>query len=92
MVKLLKSKTSSSLFFKNLRERISDALDVAKSSAATGRQSHLAVEPLEARQLLTVVSDFSLTDVNPNSATYGQDVSPRDFLGEASAWYFGHST
>ncbi|MFN3484466.1 MAG: hypothetical protein ACK44W_03160 [Planctomycetota bacterium] len=39
-----------------------------------------------------VLPDFSLTDVNPNSATYNQKVSPRDYLGKVSAWYFGHAT
>jgi hypothetical protein len=38
------------------------------------------------------VPDFSLEDVNPNSATYQTLVSPRDHLGRISAWYFGHST
>ena len=36
--------------------------------------------------------DFQLTDVNANSARAGQAVSPRDYLGKVSAWYFGHST
>ncbi len=36
--------------------------------------------------------DFSLPDVNPNSKTRGQMVSPRQHLGRISAWYFGHST
>ena len=36
--------------------------------------------------------DFSLPDVNPNSARYQENVSPRDYLGQVSAWYFGHST
>ncbi len=36
--------------------------------------------------------DFTLPDVNPNSATYGTSISPRDHLGEVTAWYFGHST
>jgi hypothetical protein len=39
-----------------------------------------------------VVPDFALTDANPTSATYSQTVSPRDFQGLVSAWYFGHST
>ncbi len=39
-----------------------------------------------------VVSDFSLTDVNPNSATHDESVSPRTFEGRVSAWYFGHAT
>ena len=63
------------------------------------------VEPLEGRQLLhggtlaavaegesEQVPDFALVDVNPNSATYNETVSPRDFLGKTSAWYFGHAT
>lgn len=40
----------------------------------------------------TRVSDFSLTDVNPNSETHDTSLSPRDYLGKVSAWYFGHST
>ena len=56
----------------------------------------LQVENLEARHLLTtaaeMVADFSLLDTNPTSATYDQLVSPRDYLGQVSAWYFGHST
>ncbi len=40
----------------------------------------------------TVVPDFQLTDVNPNSPTAGRLVSPRDHLHQVSAWYFGHST
>lgn len=39
-----------------------------------------------------VMPDFALVDTNPASASAGADVSPRDFLGKVSAWYFGHST
>lgn len=38
------------------------------------------------------VPDFSLADVNPNSPTTGQAVSPRQQAGKISAWYFGHAT
>jgi hypothetical protein len=38
------------------------------------------------------VPDFSLRDVNPTSETSNLDVSPRDYLGRVSAWYFGHAT
>lgn len=38
------------------------------------------------------VPDFSIQDVNPNSARSGEMVSPRDYLGSVSAWYFGHAT
>ena len=36
--------------------------------------------------------DFQLSDVNPASATYGLRVSPRRYLGQISAYYFGHAT
>jgi hypothetical protein len=38
------------------------------------------------------VPDFSLQDVNPTSSTYDQAVSPRDYLEQVSAWYFGSAT
>lgn len=37
-------------------------------------------------------ADVALLDVNPNSVTSGQSVSPQDYLGSVSAWYFGHAT
>lgn len=36
--------------------------------------------------------DFALTDVNATSATYAQRVSPGDYSGQVSAWYFGWAT
>ena len=36
-----------------------------------------------------VVPDFALRDVNPASTTHDEDVSPRDYLGGVSAYYFG---
>jgi hypothetical protein len=39
-----------------------------------------------------MVPDFALVDVNPTSSTYGQNVSPRDYVGQISGWYFVHST
>ena len=39
-----------------------------------------------------VMPDFSLQDVNPASATSGQQVSPRQQLGHISGWYFAHAT
>ena len=38
------------------------------------------------------VPSFALTDVNPASATFDTEVSPEDYAGSVSAWYFGHST
>jgi hypothetical protein len=39
-----------------------------------------------------LMPDFALEDVNPNSATHGEIVSPRQFVGRVSCWYFGHAT
>jgi hypothetical protein len=36
--------------------------------------------------------DFSVVDVNETSPRFDEMVSPRDYLGEVSAWYFGHAT
>jgi hypothetical protein len=36
--------------------------------------------------------NFSLLDVNPNSESNQQMVSSDDYLGQVSAWYFGHAT
>jgi hypothetical protein len=39
-----------------------------------------------------VAADFAIRDVNPASPRYDEPVSPRDYLGRVSAWYFGHAT
>jgi hypothetical protein len=39
-----------------------------------------------------VVTDFLLLDVNQTSPTNDLDVSPRDYVGNVSAWYFGAAT
>ncbi len=39
-----------------------------------------------------LVPDFLLDDVNPKPGSDGQEVSPRDYLGSVSAWYFGDAT
>lgn len=36
--------------------------------------------------------DFLLQDVNPNSPTSGQNVSPRGYIGNVSGYYFGAAT
>ena len=55
------------------------------------RPPRLATESLESRLMLTV-PDFALVDVNPTSDTYEQEVSPRQFQGQVSGWYFGQAT
>ena len=60
--------------------------------SAMFKSRRLGCEALEARLPLTAVPNFALPDVNPNSETYNQTVSPRDFMGSVSGWYFGHAT
>ena len=38
------------------------------------------------------VPDFLLADINPNSSTVGQNISPRDYLQQISGWYFIKAT
>lgn len=38
------------------------------------------------------VPDFSLLDVNSTSPSFDTKVSPRDHVGQVTAWYFGHAT
>jgi hypothetical protein len=63
------------------------------------------METLEARHLLhgavfetaagegesSSMPDFTLIDVNANSPTANQGVSPRDYLQQVSGWYFGNA-
>lgn len=39
-----------------------------------------------------VAPDFLLQDVNPNSPTSAMSVSPRDYIGNVSGYYFGAAT
>ena len=69
-----------------------------KKRALRRSSARFEFDRLEDRTLLAAdlglspVADFSLVDANTTSETYGEEVSPRDYLGEVSAWYFGHST
>ena len=67
-----------------------------RDAAGRGRghwRKRLAAEPLEPRQMLAgIVPDFALVDVNSTSETYNQEVSPRDYLGEVSGFYFARAT
>lgn len=57
------------------------------SSGADGSGSTETPQPSN-----EALPDFSLTDVNANSAHHQEAVSPREYLGQISAWYFGHAT
>jgi hypothetical protein len=68
--------------------RVSLLLVAASLAGCGGDPSNLEGPP-PANQAMP---DFHLVDANPNSATSGQPVSPRDYAQKVSAWYFGHST
>jgi len=38
------------------------------------------------------VMDFSRLDVNPHSSSFGNTISPRDYLQQISGWYFIKAT
>ena len=40
----------------------------------------------------TVAPAFALQDVNQGSVRFTTDVAPIQYVGSASAWYFGHAT
>ncbi len=61
----------------------SDAVADASEAGGDGEAGD-AADPL--------APDFLLVDENPNSTTYQTKVSPRDYLGKVSAWYFGQAT
>jgi len=61
----------------------------AEGSSSAGSASATVVEPEPVSEM---VEDFALLDTNATSARFGEEVSPRDYLGGVSAWYFGHAT
>jgi len=68
-------------------------LAAAAVAMLAGSCSHSSRSPMApADPADSVMGDFSLVDVNPSSATAGDSISPRQFLGKISAWYFGHAT
>ena len=60
-----------------------EALETRRLLDGTGLMLAAEGEPL---------GNFALSDVNESSPSFNQLVSPRDFLGQTTAWYFGHST
>jgi hypothetical protein len=62
--------------------------------AAAALVSSCEDDPAQPREELnpSLAPNFSLLDVNPKSVRHGESVSPRDYLGKVSAWYFGHAT
>lgn len=65
----------------------------AVACGGAGKPSNGGNEPpVQGAESVAQVPDFSLQDQNPNSQTFGMNVSPRDLLGQVTAWYFGHVT
>lgn len=55
----------------------------------------VACAPMPAKQTAPTISplpDFTLLDVNPASATTGQQLGPRTLRGKVSGWYFTHTS
>ena len=61
-------------------------------------QASVAAEVLEDRLMLSGTAgeaaqpDFHLDEVSTTSSSFDTPVSPRDYLEQVSAWYFGHAT
>lgn len=66
--------------FESLEARL--AMDAAAAVAVTDAAEGEATD----------LPDFTLEDVNPASPRFEQAVSPSDYQGKATAWYFGYST
>ena len=54
-------------------------------------ESEFTVEP-EPEPEPEPVPDFSLTDDNPLSPSFGETLSPRDLMGQVTGWYFIKAT
>jgi len=63
-----------------MRRAVLSTLLLAPLLAACGGGSTTAADP---------APDFELLDANPTSTTYQMPVSPRQYLGQVSAYYFG---
>jgi len=67
--------------------------DNAGNDGSSGPGNGSDGDPVETIQpSADALPDFSLPDVNAASARLGETVSPREYLGQVSAWYFGHAT
>jgi hypothetical protein len=67
-------------------------LTLGALSLATGCSDDSPTEVQNDNPPPNMASDFLLADMNVISPTFAHTISPRDYLGSLSAWYFGHST
>lgn len=73
----MRAQQRRNLRFEQLDSRLLFAADLGGALQAEGES-----QPLP---------DFSLLDVNATSTTANQQVSPRDFVGRVSGYYFGNA-
>ena len=72
---------------------------VATSHTDIGQEWTCSVSSMDSQQLATIgassallrIADFSLEDLNFTSPSQGLQISPRDYLTQVTAWYFGDS-
>jgi hypothetical protein len=76
--------------FRGLRSRRVMVLESLEMRALMSADGVSAIVSSAEAESSTVISDFSLIDVNANSPTHAQSVSPRDYLNQVSAYYFGY--
>ncbi len=69
-----------------------DRTSRASARASKVRAGWKKLSKVEKKLGLASEPDFGLVDTNPSSPEFGRTVSPRDYLGKISAYYFGHST
>ena len=62
--------------------------DTDSADIDSGKESDTAVDD----RVGTLVSDFELPDQNPHSPKYEDLISPRDYMGQVSGWYFIKAT
>jgi hypothetical protein len=65
-----------------------DSTDTASIDTADTSDTTDTTDTSDSGSNVVMVTDFTLPDVNPQSATFGQDYSPRDYLQKVSGWYF----
>ena len=67
-------------------------IDPTKSHPAQTRVGFIGPQGSIKRHQDSILPDFALVDVNPNSTTHNTVVGPRHYLKQVSAWYFGSAT
>lgn len=76
----------------NLRRAAADLTRAAAARSPVPALERLLVAAGRLHDAFPPQRNFRIPDVNPNSATFGLPVSPRDDTGVRTAWYFVHGT